>query len=195
MSWTFVRGMMRDPIAVGSVWPSGPALAQRMADDASIRPGDLVVELGAGTGPFTAALAGRGRRLLALEPDPELARACRVRCPGVDVIERKAEALPAILEERGEAAVDRVVSGLPFAIWPDAVQRAVLDAVTDTLTDDGVFVTFTYAHSPWLPAGRRFRVRLGEAFERVATSPVVWRNAPPALVYRAERPVRSRTRG
>jgi phosphatidylethanolamine/phosphatidyl-N-methylethanolamine N-methyltransferase len=195
MSWTFLRGMLRDPIAVGSIWPSGPALARQMAEDAAIRSTDLVVELGAGTGPITAALVGRGRSLLALEPDPALAAACRARCPGVDVLEQKAQDLPNILLDRGEAAADRIVSGLPFAIWPDPLQRAVLDAVTRALPDDGVFVTFTYAHSPVLPAGRRFRARLGEAFERVTTSPVVWRNAPPALVYRAERPIRSRTRG
>jgi phosphatidylethanolamine/phosphatidyl-N-methylethanolamine N-methyltransferase len=39
-----------------------------------------------------------------------------------------------------------------------------------------------------LPAGRRFRRTLEQRFERVEARPIVWRNAPPALVYRAAGP-------
>lgn len=41
--------------------------------DAGISPSELVVEFGAGTGTLTAALAGRGARVLAVEVDPSLA--------------------------------------------------------------------------------------------------------------------------
>lgn len=190
MSIRFLRAIARDPIAVGSVWPSGPALARAMVEAADLRPGQNVVELGPGTGPFTVLLAGHRGPLLAIEADPILAATCRERCPTVDVVAGRAQDLAALLAERGWSHADRVVSGLPFAIWSDEAQREVLRAVVDALPDGGVFVTFTYAHSPWLPAGRRFRALLDRCFARVETSPVVWRNAPPALIYRA---IRSRT--
>jgi len=187
MSFPFLRAMLRDPVAVGSVWPSGPALARAVIDAAELAPGQVVVELGPGTGPFTALLARHEGPVLAVEADPDLAARCRARCPQVQVVQGRAEALPRLLAERGHGRVDRVISGLPFAIWSDEAQRAVLRAVTECLAEPGVFVTFTYAHSPWLPAGRRFRGLLGDCFERVEALPVIWGNVPPALVYRGRR--------
>jgi SAM-dependent methyltransferase len=50
--------------------PSYPrALVDDLVRDAGVVPGDAVVELGAGTGLFTRALAGRGLALTALEPN------------------------------------------------------------------------------------------------------------------------------
>lgn len=45
-----------------------------------LAPGALVVEVGAGTGKATVALARRGLRVLALEPDPEMARVLECNC-------------------------------------------------------------------------------------------------------------------
>ena len=107
--------------------------------------------------------------------------------PGAEVVEAYAQDLPALLAARGHARCDRVVSSLPFAGWPAEVQDAVFEGILGALAPDGRMVTFTYVHSPWLPAGRRARARLEEAFREVTTSPVVWRNLPPAFVYRCER--------
>jgi phosphatidylethanolamine/phosphatidyl-N-methylethanolamine N-methyltransferase len=38
-------------------------------------------------------------------------------------------------------------------------------------------------HAAWLPASRRFRQRLERHFKRVETTPIVWRNLPPAFVF------------
>ena len=38
-----------------------------------------------------------------------------------------------------------------------------------------------------IPAGRRFRGQLNESFSHVESSPTVWRNLPPAFVYRCRR--------
>lgn len=194
MSLSFLAGFARDPIAVGAIWPSGRALARHMVEQARLSPGQLVVELGAGTGPITAVLSSHQGPLLALEPDPALAERCRQRCPGIEVVEALAQDLPGLLADRGHSAADRIISGLPFASWSEERQRSVLDAVATCLVDAGIFVTFTYAHSPWLPAGRRFRRTLGHRFDHVEISPVIWPNLPPALTYTA-RGLRCRTPG
>jgi SAM-dependent methyltransferase len=52
--------------------------------------GDCVYEVGSGTGKGTVELAGRGLEVLAIEPDPDMARLCRRHCasfPSVSVIE------------------------------------------------------------------------------------------------------------
>jgi SAM-dependent methyltransferase len=53
-----------------------------------------VVELGAGTGKFTRALAGRVGSLIAVEPDPAMRAAFTRAIPGVEVIEGSGERIP-----------------------------------------------------------------------------------------------------
>jgi phospholipid N-methyltransferase len=154
-----------------------------MVAGAALRPGDRVVELGAGTGVFTRLLGNHPGPVLALEPAARLAARAREVAPTVEVVEALAQDLPELLVERGWPRVDAVVSGLPFAVWPAEWQNAVLDAVAASLHADGRFVTFTYAHSPWLPAGRRFAARLRERCTRVELGPVLWANVTPARIY------------
>jgi phospholipid N-methyltransferase len=93
-----------------------------------------------------------------------------------------------VLDEQGWPAVDRVVSSLPFAIWPEPLQREVFRAIVDVMAPGARFVTFGYAHAQLLPAARRLRALLHDHFGAVATTPIVWRNVPPALVFRCTSP-------
>ena len=196
--WTFFREFARDPVLLGAVAPSGRALAERMVDAAGIGPGHAVVELGAGTGPMTAALLARhpelgqpGAPFVTLEPNPALAAVLRARFPGVRVEERYAQQLRAILDDMKVAAVDRVVSSLPWAIWPEALQDEVFRAILDVMAPEGRMVTFGYLHALPLPAARRLRRALEARFEGVHTTPAAWANLPPALVYVCDRPRRA----
>ncbi len=65
---------------------------------------ELVVELGAGTGKLTRAVAGLGNRVVAVEPDPRMLTVLRER--GLDGVEGSAEAIPFDAE-----AADGVVAG------------------------------------------------------------------------------------
>ena len=55
----FVESFLRDPLEVGSLWPSSSVLARAVVDSCEIKTGDTVVELGPGTGAFTALLSER----------------------------------------------------------------------------------------------------------------------------------------
>ncbi len=59
-----------------------PVWAERVVAAAAIRPGDLVVEFGAGTGSLTEHLVGAGARVLAVELHPGRAAALRHRFAG-----------------------------------------------------------------------------------------------------------------
>lgn len=186
---TFLGALARKPAGVGAIAPSSRALASTMVALAHIQDGDHVVELGAGTGPMTRALrdAHPHHDVLVLEPDPGLAAKCRENVPGVEVAEAYAQELPKLIADRGWPHVDRVVSSLPFAAWPAPLQKEVFDAILTVLKPGGRLVTFTYAHSPYLPAGRRARALLERTFDRVHLSPVIWGNVPPAFVYVCDR--------
>jgi 23S rRNA (adenine-N6)-dimethyltransferase len=58
---------------LGQHFLASAPLASRLVDDAGISASDQVVDIGAGTGTLTAALAARGAFVLAVEVDPKLA--------------------------------------------------------------------------------------------------------------------------
>jgi phosphatidylethanolamine/phosphatidyl-N-methylethanolamine N-methyltransferase len=189
---TFLKEFVRDPVQLGAVAPSGPELAKLMVEAAELRPGQVVVELGAGTGPMTAEILAQrpDGPFVALEPNPPLAEGLRLRFPGARIEQRYAQDLRAILGEMGQERADRVVSSLPWAIWSDELQAEVFAAILDVLADDGRMVTFAYVHALMLPAARRLRRALESRFEEVRTTRVAWWNVPPALVYVCDRPRR-----
>jgi phospholipid N-methyltransferase len=84
-------------------------------------------------------------------------------------------------------SVDCIVSGLPWAAFPAALQVKILDEMMLVLKPGGKFVTFAYLHGLPLPPARKFRALLPRYFTSVGKSPVVWLNLPPAFVYRCRR--------
>ncbi len=69
-------------------------LFDRLVEVARLRPGDRVLEVGAGTGKATLPLARRGLRVTALEPGPALAARSRANLagyPDVEVVEDRFE--------------------------------------------------------------------------------------------------------
>ncbi|MEO3929078.1 methyltransferase domain-containing protein [Micromonosporaceae bacterium B7E4] len=182
---------MRDPLTVGAVAPSGPALAA-VATATVPRTGfPIVVELGPGTGAFTEAiqrrLADRGRHI-AVELSSRFAERLATLYPAVDVATADARDLGAVLAQRGLAHADVVVSGLPWAAFTERHQRNVLSAVVAALPPHGVFSTFAYVHARWAPPARRLMRSLRSRFDEVVISRTVWANLPPALVYHCRRP-------
>jgi phosphatidylethanolamine/phosphatidyl-N-methylethanolamine N-methyltransferase len=188
---SFLGEFLRSPMTVGAVAPSGPALA-RMATAAVPTTGaPVVVELGPGTGSFTAAiqrrLAGEGRHI-AVEVNPRFAQDLAARHPAVDVVHADATDLADVLARRGFHRADVVVSGLPWAAFAEDRQRDVLAAVVAALPPHGAFTTFAYVHARWAPPARRLLRSMRSTFDEVVIGRTVWANLPPALVYYCRRP-------
>lgn len=144
------------------------------------RPG-VVIEYGAGTGAFTAALVRRGvdeGRLVLVEPEPSFAELLRARFPRSRVVEADARGVPALLAreggERGQVAA--AVSGMPILQWPAAERlRLVLATLRLAVAPGAPFVQFTYFPGSPVPlAGRALRGR---------ATPTIWRNLWPARVW------------
>lgn len=182
----FLHEFARDPLHTAALAPSSPALAAAMV--APVPPGAVVVELGPGTGAFTRALRGRDpARHLAVELNPRWAALVQARHPDVEVAVADARSLPALLAERGITRVDAVVSGLPWVAYAGGtLHRVIVDALAPT----GVFTQFAYSATRWAPPARRQLADLRAHFAQVDTTPVVWRNLPPAVVHRARTPLR-----
>ena len=77
------------------VRPSYPPAAVRwLTTQLRIGPGQRVVDLAAGTGKFTALIAGAGADLVAVEPVAQMRDVLRGRLPGVPTLAGVAESLP-----------------------------------------------------------------------------------------------------
>ncbi|NRQ39531.1 SAM-dependent methyltransferase [Nonomuraea sp. NN258] len=187
----FLGQFLRAPATIGAVAPSSRRLASAVCAPVPERGEPTVVELGPGTGPFTAEiqrrLDGRGQHL-AVEVNEALAVLLAARFPAVDVVHADAAELCRLLADRGLSQADVVVSGLPWAAFPNELQCALLDAVTSAMGPAAAFTTFSYIHAIPLSSARRFRALLAERFEEVVPGRTVWRNAPPAFVFHARRP-------
>ena len=146
-----------------------------------------VVEIGPGTGAFTGRLLenlGTESRFFAVEVDPEMCARLRQRFPEIDLVNGDAAELPRLLSERDiDNGVDAIVSGLPWAAFPDEAQRKIMSGIFNSLAPRGRFATFAYLQGLALPAGKRFRKLLESQFGEVRVSPIVWANVPPAIVY------------
>jgi 23S rRNA (adenine-N6)-dimethyltransferase len=96
--------------------------AARIVERAQVRPGDSVLEVGAGTGQLTAALVAAGAQVVAVERDHHRAATLRRRLEGrVTVVEGDALALHPPLP-----APWRVVANPPFNLTAALVRRWLL---------------------------------------------------------------------
>jgi phospholipid N-methyltransferase len=186
----FLGVFLRAPALTSSVVPSSRWLAARMLEGMQLEQAKVVVELGAGTGAFTRAIEQRlhpEALFLAVEINPLFAAHLTEKFPRAQIIHGSAEQLHQHLSQFGHTVADCVLSGLPWAGFPLEVQQEILAAVHRTLRPGGQLVTFAYNHMAWMPGGRRFRRLLEANFSRVIATEMVWRNLPPAFVYRCEK--------
>ena len=96
-------------------------LADAIVRDAAVGAGDLVVDVGAGSGMLTSALLRAGARVVALEPDRRLAARLRRASPTAKVVEADA------LAWTWPAEPFRVVANIPFALTTELERRLLSD--------------------------------------------------------------------
>jgi phospholipid N-methyltransferase len=187
----FLREFLRAPLSVGAVAPSSGALAATITAPIPSAGAPVVVELGPGTGAFTAViqrrLGGRGLHL-AIELNERFARRLSDGFPGVAVTAGDARDLERAMGSAGHHHADVIVSGLPWAAFDPVLQDTLLDAVVGSLAPDGAFTTFAYTFARYTPAAVRLRRSLADRFEEVVRCRTVWANLQPAFVYFCRRP-------
>jgi len=187
---SFLREFITNPVATGSVTPSSRFLAQSIVKGLELSSADAVLEYGPGTGVFTEFVV-RGMRpeakFAAIELNPHFAQAFRERYPSLLLFQDSVTNVKEICDRAGMPRVDCIVSGLPWATFPESLQVQCLEEMMRVLKPGGQFVTFSYVHSQMLAGSRRFTKLLPDYFKSTSNSPIVWLNVPPAFVYRCRR--------
>ncbi len=99
------------------------AMAGKLVKLSGVEPGDTVIEIGAGLGTLTVALAARATRVIALEIDAGLVRALRAERVLPDNVELlHCDALAADLAGLARGRV-RLVANLPYSVASPLLRR------------------------------------------------------------------------
>lgn len=178
---------LRHPVSTGSIFPSSRWLCRALADNAGLGDARCVVELGPGTGVVTRQIVASLRPdafFFAVELNEKLIERLRVENPSISFVHGSAEDLVSILADRGQSSADAIVSSLPWACFPDDLQDRILDAISASLKPGGRFLTYAYVQGVLIPGAHRFRKKLLARFGTTDFSSVIWRNLPPAFLYR-----------
>jgi phosphatidylethanolamine/phosphatidyl-N-methylethanolamine N-methyltransferase len=174
----FFRRWLANPLQMGAIVPSSPALCARIVRNVRCAEDEIVLELGAGTGVISKALLDSGvpaGRLFLVEIVSAMARHLRDVLPGVNVIEGDARRLPELLPAHWQGKVGTVICGIPLVLLPKAEQRRFIEAMDDVAPGRG-FLHYTYCITSPLPwKAHRLTAR------REAWTPL---NFPPASVWR-----------
>lgn len=172
----FIKGWIRNPLAMGALAPSGKSLAKLMAKEvgASCR----VLELGAGTGTVTQALLANGvapSNLYLVEREQQFVKILERRFPRCQVVAADALDLPFDTA----ASFDFVVSGLPLLCFSPDKRYRVLQSALRLLKTRGHLHQFTYAGRCPVDKELRALLRVDSCLLGIAAL-----NLPPAFVYR-----------
>jgi phospholipid N-methyltransferase len=176
--WLVLRNFFSNAKTVATIAPSSRSLSRAAVRGIDWSKTKCVVELGAGTGPVTAALAESappGVRLIINEYLPEFCEALRRRFQMLEIVGGDARRLVELLAERGITQVDCIISGLPLTHFAKADREAVIDQAAKMLGPDGEFRQLTTFPWIYLYIYRRY-------FREVRFKLVLW-NLPPGGVY------------
>jgi 23S rRNA (adenine-N6)-dimethyltransferase len=167
-------------------------LADALVRDAGVSTDDLVVEIGAGTGALTRALARLGTRVIALELDPLLASALRrLESARLRVIEAD------VLRWRWPHGPFGVVGNLPFARSGAILAHLLGDPATGLQRAD-LIVQWELAakHAAVWPSTLRstywrawYDVSIARRLARTAFSPTPGVDAAVLRIVRREHPL------
>ncbi|MEY4387756.1 MAG: hypothetical protein RLY20_3039 [Verrucomicrobiota bacterium] len=169
----FLSEIAKSPKQMGTVWPSSPALAEAMARWLPEHKGELMLELGPGTGIVTEKLLEAGlpeEQLVAVEKSERLASFLRERFPKARIIEGDALELDRVLDGMKFGAV---FSSLPLKAFSEDQVERISSAIHNVLLPGGNWIQYSYqiinGHAP------------AKTFHAV-DSEIVWQNLPPAKV-------------
>ena len=174
----FLRRWLANPLQMGSIAPSSPALCRRIVAQVRRAPDEWVVELGAGTGVVSRALVEGGvplGRITLIEIERDLAEHLRETMPGSEVIEGDARSLPELIPRSRHGRVGTVICGIPLVLLNLPQQLRFIGAMAAVAPGRG-FLHYTYCATSPLPSRK-----LGLVAKREAWTPL---NLPPASVWR-----------
>ena len=186
----FAFNFLKKPKQTGAILPSSKKLALAITHGIALESATHIVELGAGTGAFTQAIVqkkNKNAQFLAIEINEKMAQKLAKKISNVDIEVNCAQNLKEILAQKDIQKVDCIISGLPWTFFKDTQQDELLAMIYECLNEGGYFVAFVYAFAFSPFRRRKFAKKLTKTFGNVEIPKIVWKNFPPAIIYRCKK--------
>ncbi len=189
MTITYLKKFFTDK-NVASITPTSKVCIKRICSKIDFDNAKVIVEFGPGGGCFTRYLLKKIRpdsRLIAidfnkgfyddLKKDPEL------QDERFELVYDSVENVRKIMDDLGVEKVDAIVSGVPFAFFPDELRRGIISGVKSVLQEGGKFLIYQfYPRLTW--KGKPLEFFLSEQLH-LAGKEIELPNIPPLVVYEA----------
>jgi phospholipid N-methyltransferase len=172
----FLYKFLRSPKSVGSITPSSNFLARAMVKPIDWDKTTAIAELGAGTGIFTRYLHQYKRndcKVVVFEKDDNMRFRLQNMYPEL-YYHNNASEIYHVMQQHDIEGFDYILSGLPFANFPQELRDSIMNGVEKSLKPGGLFIAFQYSH--------QMKRQLSQRFEQVDIHFVPF-NIPPAFVY------------
>ncbi|MED0678125.1 methyltransferase domain-containing protein [Aneurinibacillus thermoaerophilus] len=172
----FLYKFLSSPRSIGSVTPSSRFLARAMIKPIDFANAKAIAELGAGTGIFTEYLRENKRndcKLVVFEKDDNMRNRLQNMYPDLSYYNNASD-IYNVMRKLKIQNFDYILSGLPFANFPQELRDAIMDGVEKALKPGGLFIAFQYS--------QQMKRQLHKRFEQVDID-FVPLNIPPAFVY------------
>ncbi|KZL03249.1 MULTISPECIES: rRNA adenine N-6-methyltransferase family protein [unclassified Pseudovibrio] len=179
----FLRAWVEAPLTTGAVAPSGPVLAQRMAEFVPVESNNPVLELGPGTGPVTKAILEAGiskDRLTCLEYSTDFCEHLSDKFEGLNVVQGDAYNMRPSLEHIAPNSLCAVVSSLPLVSRPMEFRLKCIRDAFALMRPGAPFIQFSYSFAS--PVTLKSKL-----FSWSKTGWIV-KNIPPARVWIFRKP-------
>lgn len=176
---SLTKAFFKNPKQIGAIAPSSKFLADRVVKAAGLKNAKVIVELGAGTGIITGKILetmSKEAVLLSFEINHALSRHIEENIIDVrlKVINDDARHISKYINKYGFQYADRVISGLPLAVFSKEERNYLLNEIDNCLNREGEYIQFQYSISDILALKKIFP-KVNLMFEM--------RNIPPAFIY------------
>jgi phospholipid N-methyltransferase len=170
---------MNNPSAVGAITPSSEELSEMMTE--TIDPEhSIVIELGAGTGPFTEKLVNKipKDKLYVVENNVAFYEHLLKRFPNQNILCVDACELENSIPKHLHGKINVVVSGLPFRSLLPEVATKILNALRKVCAINFKLIQFTYFNEPPLPENEATALGVVPTYYKLAPN-----NVPAAHIW------------
>ncbi len=179
----FLQAFLKNPAKVGAITPSSPELAQKMVKGIEPDAGNIILELGVGTGAITKYLQDilpNEKSYLGIELDRSLVKSLRKNYPELKIVCGNATETFSIHQKSGLGKVGFVICCLPFVSLPNEVGETILLEIDKFMQQGCTFCTFQYAHGYYFPSAIKLREFMRNRYGKAQRSRLVVKNVPPA---------------
>ena len=176
----FIMAAVKNPRSVSTPFPTLKFLAQALIKHSKLSSEHSVLELGCGTGAITKHILESGplKSYMGVEISSDMISYLQNTFPDNTFIKASADNLEGYV---ADDSIDIVISSLPWTMFSEPVQEAIIKEIIRVLKPGGHFATFICLHALPLPSATRVQKLYTQHFSQFDYGETISRNLLPPM--------------